>query len=67
MTEITEYSAEGDILIAMDGNGKVGLLGEEKSRNGKLLEKVFETHSLILMNDSDKFTGKITRQNTKKR
>ena len=63
--EIQEYANEGDILIAMDGNGKLGLLGEEKSRNGKLLEKVFSDQNLILLNDSVKCTGRITRQNTK--
>lgn len=39
--EIHEMSCEGEILIAMDGNGKIGLLGEEHSRNGKLLLYVF--------------------------
>ena len=42
--EIEEFQNEGDVIIFMDGNGKVGLLGEEKSRNGKLLEQVFDTH-----------------------
>ena len=63
--EIQEYANEGDVLIAMDGNGKMGLLGEEKSRNGKLLEKVFDDHNLTLMNASTKCSGQITRQNTK--
>ena len=39
--EIQEYTNEGELLIAMDGNGNLGLMGEEKSQNGKLLEKVF--------------------------
>ena len=63
--EIEEYKKEGQIMIFMDGNGKLGLLGEEKSRNGKLLEHTFETHDLIVLNKSIKCQGKITRQNTK--
>ena len=63
--EIEEYSNEGDILMAMDANGKVGILGEEKSRNGKLLEEVFERNDLELLNKNHKCKGKITRQNTK--
>ena len=62
--EIEEYSNEGDIIMAMDANGKVGILGEEKSRNGKKLEEVFERNNLKLLNKSQKCTGKITRQNT---
>ena len=63
--EIEELKHEGNILIFMDGNGKVGLLGEEKSRNGILLEEVFEAQDLTLMNKNKICTGKITRQNTK--
>ena len=35
--EIIEMKNEGEILLAMDGNAKIGILGEEKSRNGKYL------------------------------
>ena len=31
--EIQEKKAEGDVILFMDGNGKIGILGEEKSRN----------------------------------
>ena len=62
--EIQEFKHEGEILMFMDGNGKIGLLGEEKSRNGKLLEKTFEEHDLQVVNRSDKCDGKITRQCT---
>lgn len=64
--EIREMSNEGDILIAMDGNGRIGLLDEEISRNGRLLLRVFQEENLNLMNGSDKCQGKITRKNTKK-
>ena len=62
--EIKEFRSEGEIIIMMDGNGKLGLLGEEKSRNGKMLEAVFEENNLLVLNKSDKCIGKVTRQNT---
>ena len=64
--EIEVYSNEGNIMIFMDGNGKVGILGKQKSRNGLLLEEVFDNHELKILNKSDKCIGKVTRQNTKK-
>ena len=63
--EIEEYKNEGNVIICMDGNGKIGILGEPKSRNGQLLEEVFENHNLTIFNKSDKCIGKVTRQNTK--
>ena len=63
--EIEEYRNEGNVIIFMDGNGKIGILGEPKSRNGLLLEQVFENHNLIILNKSNKCIGKVTRQNTK--
>ena len=59
--EIEEYKNEGDVLIFMDGNGKIGLLGKEKSRNGILLEKVFQDHNLEIINKSEKCQGKEPR------
>ena len=35
--EIIEMKKEGEIILAMDGNAKIGLLNEKPSRNGKLL------------------------------
>ena len=63
--EMEEYKNAGNIMVFMDGNGKVGILGEQKSRNGLLLEEVFDSHELKLLNKSDKCFGKVTRQNTK--
>ena len=63
--EIEEMKIEGDILIATDGNVKIGLLGEEISRNGRLILEVFEGTGLNLLNNSTKCKGKITRKNTK--
>ena len=63
--EIQEMRQDGEILIAMDGNGKIGLLGEDHSRNGKLLLQVFTEMNLLILNNSDICYGKITRQNTK--
>ena len=62
--EIEEMKNEGEILIAMDGNARLGLLGESISRNGKLLTEVFTKTDLYLINNSDKCRGKVTRRNT---
>ena len=67
MEEIREKQREGEIIIAMDGNGKVGILNEKISRNGEMLLKVFSETNLHLLNKSAICTGQITRQNTKNR
>ena len=64
--DILEKQSEGEVLLIMDGNGRIGLLGEKVSRNGALLQDVFEKINLTLMNESEKCHGKITRQNTKR-
>ena len=64
--EIEERKKDGEILLTMDANGKIGILGEEKSRNGKKILEVFENTNLHIMNLSDKCRGKITRKNTQK-
>ena len=63
--EINEMRNDGEILLAMDGNARIGLLGEPVSRNGKSLLKVFKDTDLHLVNNSEKCEGKITRVNTK--
>ena len=63
--EIQEMKDEGEIMIAMDGNAKIGILGEEKTRNGKLLLQVFDDAGLKVMNRSKKCDGRVTRMNTK--
>ena len=63
--EIAEMKREGEIIIAMDGNAKIGILGEPISRNGILLIEAFDKMSLTVLNESRKCTGRITRQNTK--
>ena len=65
MEEIEEQKNEGEILLTMDGNAKIGLLNESVSRNGKLLLKLIEETKLVIMNRSEKCKGRITRQNTK--
>ena len=62
-TDIQEKKNEGDVLIVMDGNGKIGLLNEEVSRNGALLESVFEECELEVINRREICEGKITRVN----
>ena len=44
--EIEEMKKEGDVMIFMDGNSKLGILGEEKSQNGKMLESVLLEQNL---------------------
>ena len=65
LEEIEEQKKEGEILLTMDANAKIGLLNETISRNGRLLLKVIKETNLIIMNESEKCNGKITRQNTK--
>ena len=65
--EILEVKRDGDILLCMDGNAKVGLLGEEISRNGKLLLKMADEVPLVLINSTEKCSGKVTRVNRKKK
>ena len=64
--EIEEKSKDGEILLAMDANAKIGILNEEVSRNGKLLLDVIKRHNLEIINSSKKCTGRITRKNTAK-
>ena len=63
--EITEMSNEGEILLAMDGNAKIGLLGEDISRNGRLLLETFKQTGLVVMNGTEKCQGQVTRIKTK--
>ena len=64
--EILEMKSQGELLLTMDGNAKLGLLGEDLSRNGKLLVQLISENDLVLINKDVKCQGKITRQNTKK-
>ena len=57
---------EGEVIICMDANAKIGLLGEAMSRNGKLIEKVFDECEMYVMNRSEKCVGVVTRQNRKR-
>ena len=66
MEEIMEMKNEGEVMILMDGNGKIGILGEPISRNGRMLLEVFENTQMQIMNMSEKCQGKITRRATKK-
>ena len=63
--EIEEMKREGHILLAMDGNAKIGILGEDISRNGHLILQSMENTELHIMNTDERCTGKVTRQNTK--
>ena len=61
MEEIMLMKNEGEVLLVMDGNGHIGILGERISRNGKLLLTVFEGCEMEIMNLSQKCIGKVTR------
>ena len=61
MEEILEMKSEGEVLLVMDGNGKIGVLGEPVSRNGKLLLDVFSGTCMEIMNLTAKCVGKVTR------
>ena len=63
--EIQEMHTDGEIILAMDGNARIGLLGEPVSRNGRSLLEVFENFNLRLINNTEKCKGKVTRVNTK--
>ena len=62
--EITEMQKEGEIFLGMDGNAKLGILGENISRNGKFLNRLIDNTKLTLMNTHSKCQGKVTRKNT---
>ena len=63
--EIMELKQNGDVIIVMDANAKVGILGEKVSRNGKFLLNMIEEVPLVNMNLSEKCTGSVTRVNRK--
>ena len=50
----------------MERNGKIGILGEEISRNGRLLLDVFDEKELVVMNKSDICEGAVTWVNQNK-
>ena len=64
--EIQEMISNGEVILCMDANAKFGLMGEEISRNGKLMKSVFDECQVEIINSSDKCEGQITRQNRKK-
>merc|ERR1712105_157014 len=48
--ELLEIQNEGEVIICMDANAKTGLLGENKSGNGKLIEEAFDECGMYVMN-----------------
>ena len=44
-TEIQNKKNEGEVIIFMDGNGKIGMLGEDVSQNGEMLIQIFDCDS----------------------
>ena len=64
--EILDIKREGEIMLCMDANAKIGLLGENVSRNGKMLLNLFDDNEILIINKTDKCKGVVTRQNRKK-
>ena len=64
--EIMEVQQEGELILFMDANAKIGLMGEQISRNGKLLLQTIEETETKLVNGTGKCSGTITRQNRRK-
>ena len=64
--EILEKQKQGDVLIFMDANAKLGILGEAVSRNGKFLQNAIDECELYLLNKSELCRGMITRVNRKR-
>ena len=63
--EILERKASGEVVLCMDANTKIGLMGESASRNGKLLLELVEECDLMIMDGKAICEGMITRQNRK--
>ena len=64
--EIAEMKNEGEVILCMDANAKTGLMGEEPSRNGRMMQEVFEECGIVVMNKTGKCKGVVTRQNRSK-
>ena len=64
--EILEIKNDGEIVLCMDANAKIGLMGEAESRNGKLIKEVFYECDVEIMNQNEKCEGVVTRQNRNK-
>ena len=61
--ELAEVNSLGEVILCMDANAKIGLMGEDISRNGDLMIKALEESEMIVINGTDKCSGIITRQN----
>ena len=64
--EISEIQNEGEMILCMDANAKIGLMGEEPSRNGKMMKAVFSECGIEIMNENEKCEGVVTRQHRSK-
>ena len=63
--ELLEKRQDGEVIMCMDANAKIGLIGESMSRNGKLISNVFNECEMVVINGTEKCDGQITRQNRK--
>ena len=46
--------SEGEVLICMDANAKIGIMGEEVTRDGRPITGVFQECELEVLNNSGK-------------
>ena len=53
--EIEEMKLEGELILCMDANAKIGLMGEEPSRNGRMIRHIFEECEMVVLNETDSF------------
>ena len=64
--EILDKKREGEVILFMDANAKIGILNENISRNGRYLLNVVEECDLEIINMSEVCEGSVTRVNRKK-
>ena len=63
--EILDKKREGEVVLFMDANAKIGMLNENISRNGRYLLNVVDECDLEIINKSDVCKGTVTRVNRK--
>ena len=61
--ELAEINNLREVILCMDANAKIGLMGEDISRNGDLMIKALDASEMIVINGTEQCSGKITRQN----
>ena len=60
--EITEMKKDGEVSLAMAAKAKIGILGEDISRNGGALIRTLDDTDLQIVSKSEKCNGKIQKK-----